>query len=269
MKKTKGYVTIAEAAKITGYADNTIRSLQNRNRIGWDKLSNGAIMVCLADVVKYAKAHPPKFFDLVWDGIDLQEGEGYFPLKGYDYMYFVTTLGRVGNLSTGEFFDRKPTENGYIRVGLEKDGKTVLEYAHDLVARTQLPNTRFEMYPYVPNGIWEVHHIHIGFEFKCQNAPEGLLWVLKSEHLLLHRLWDEGKKKEYWDMIEKIRKENHRRVHKIPHLDFESSDKFDYFMWVDDEGFEAYNDGKDVPITSIVSEFAEYKGEKKVVEAAK
>ena len=65
------------------------------------------------------------------------------------------------------------------------------------------------------------------------------------QHDELHKILKGRKSKEligndrdtYNKMIQAIKEENKQKLYKIPHLDFESDDKFNYFMYVTKEGF--------------------------------
>ena len=72
----------------------------------------------------------------------------------YEGLYKVSNLGRILSLNykrTGKAKLRNPVEmpNGYLQVGLRKNGNTKMCYVHRLIAETFLPN---------PENLPEVNH---------------------------------------------------------------------------------------------------------------
>lgn len=258
-ENSEKWISIREAERQTRYSKKQIQKLVEHGKIKWQK-DKGHILVDVIDVIKYQTAHPATIDDVVWDRIlsnqDPYCKESFFPITGYDDKYASSSRGRIVNFTSGEVLSDKPRPDGYITVALQKDGKTKMEYAQRLVAMTQLPNARAQIYP---NSIWEVHHIHIGLQFRCNNAPEELLWVLKSEHVALHKLWDTGKKKEYWQMVRQIKKANSMVLFKIPNTDYGKSETYNYWFLVNKKGKKAYDKGQDLPWDCIYAEYAECK----------
>ncbi len=267
------YVTIPEAEKVTNGKYHYIYGLYQKKRIRSVKSSDGKPLVHLIDLKRYMSAHPPINKDIVWDSITPLEGEAFYPVTGYDYRYFVTDKGRLFNVTMGEELINEPRNpDGYIQVVLIKDGAEKNEYLHRLVAAACCPLKSDKKYGSTAELLeqtrYKVHHIRIGKNGKNRITPEDLLWTddeIKyyedgkeyTQHQKLHKLWEEGKKKEYWQMVRKIRKDNERELFKVPHPDFEADERFTYFLWVDAKGKRAYDKGNEIPITSIYRESAE------------
>jgi len=55
------------------------------------------------------------------------------PVIGYEGIYEVSNVGRVRTVNSGYIFDAKPTQRGYIRVTLRKDGKKSSQFVHVLM----------------------------------------------------------------------------------------------------------------------------------------
>ena len=103
------------------------------------------------------------------------EGEIWLPVVGYEGLYEVSNMGRVKTLN----FKRSGKEkimkqsfdgNGYLRVGLRKDGKLKLNSVHRLVAQTFIENKENKL---------EVDHIST---VKTDNRVENLKWATRSEN---------------------------------------------------------------------------------------
>ncbi len=106
----------------------------------------------------------------------------FLPIKGYEGLYEVNTLGVVRSLDrtvTGKdgviypFKGRVLTPNShkdlkYLQLSLWKEGKGTTLYVHRLVAETFLPN---------PNGLKEVNHIDGN---RLNNCKDNLEWVSRT-----------------------------------------------------------------------------------------
>ena len=95
--------------------------------------------------------------------------EQWKPVKGYEELYEVSNLGRVKSLNynhTGKERILKPGKvgNGYLQVGLWKNGKEKRFLVHRLVAIAFLPN---------PEGLPEVNHRN---EDKTNNVVSNIEW---------------------------------------------------------------------------------------------
>lgn len=270
------YVLIPEAARLTGYTYHQIYGLCQRKRIR-SKKDKRKPLVNIGDLIKFISSHPPIQKDIVWDSIIPLKGEVFFPLTGYDFRYFVTNKGRLFNVTIGTELINTPREkDGYIQLLIKKDGKEVDEYLHRLVAAAFCPIREMEKYSsiaeFLEKSDFEVHHIYIGEKGKLKNTPECLLWTNPNrkyyengkeftEHQILHKLWNENRKKEYWKMIKQIRKNNERELYKIPHPDYTDNSNFKFYMFIDKKGKRAYDKGKEIPLDSIFGESAEAKQE--------
>lgn len=87
-------------------------------------------------------------------------------IKGYEGIYQVSDLGRVRSLKFGKeriLVGRKDSD-GYLRVGLCKDGKEKTCRVHRLVAEAFIPN---------PDGLPQVNHKD---ERKSNNVASNLEW---------------------------------------------------------------------------------------------
>ena len=96
-------------------------------------------------------------------------------IKGYEGLYEISSLGRVKNLNykgSGKEKILKNTEcsNGYLRVGLIKNGKTKMFRVHRLVAEAFIPN---------PEGKPCIDHINT---IRNDNRIENLRWVTYEEN---------------------------------------------------------------------------------------
>lgn len=266
----ENFVSISEAAKITDSTYPRIYALYRKKRIQYQE-DDGNVYVNLIDVKKYVASHPEKRKDIVWDNVAPMVKEAFFPLTGFDYKYFSTSEGRLFNMTTGEELINEPRKtDGYIQVIIMKDTIEKNEYHHRLVAAACYYllfgcKTSAE---FLEKSYYDVHHIYIGEEGKQRNKPEDLLIVDTrivyyengkelNQHQKLHQLWDDGKKKEYWQMVKDIRKKYSKELFKIPHPDFEADDNFSYYIWVDARGKKAYDNKKEIPVKSIFRESAE------------
>ena len=92
--------------------------------------------------------------------------EEWKDIEGYEGMYQVSNQGRVKSLKFGKEKIRKCREmsNGYLVVGLCKEGKRTDKLVHRLVAEAFLPN---------PNNLPQVNHKD---ENPSNNNVENLEW---------------------------------------------------------------------------------------------
>ncbi len=245
------YVTTAEASERTRYSARQIHKLCEIGRIRFKKQSKNKTLVNLNDVCQYANAHPVKVLDTVWDNINKDDGNAYYPLFGYDCKYFLTDKLKVIDCTNGRVLtpqplkDSKGNELCYKRVFLLQNGETKGIYLHRLVGKILCPNA-------LQKDI--VHHIEP--HNPSIDKPSNLIWVWKWQHDELHRLLRKNKITEYKNLVNKIKKENKQKLYKIPHLDFKPNENFEYWMWITDEGYKLYKSGKDVPLVHIIMETA-------------
>ena len=256
MENKNDYVLVSKATEETECPPIKINKLCEIGRIKFKTLPNGRRVVDLIGLQKYLTAHPPRIPDVVWDMIKPLPEEHFYIIDGYDDKYCASNKGRIVNFTSGEVLSNKPRTDGYVKVSLRKNGRSISKYAHCIIAQTQCPNAKNKSI---------VHHIYIGFKHRSNNDPKKLIWVTLQEHNYLHRLWDEGKKEEYWDLIKIIKRDNKEATYKISHPDYEPNNYFNYFMYVTKKGFNAFNAGKEIPLDSIRGESVELKGS--VVEA--
>ena len=101
--------------------------------------------------------------------------ENWQPVKGYDGIYEVSDKGRVRSLNynhTGTDRILKPRKNGdgYLQVGLWKDGHVKTVRIHRLVAEAFIQN---------PNNLETVNHKD---EVKTNNTVSNLEWMSKKDN---------------------------------------------------------------------------------------
>ena len=92
--------------------------------------------------------------------------EIWCPIKGYEGLYEVSDQGRVRSLKFGKERILKPSRNtnGYLLVGLRKNGEKKTYKVHRLVVQTFIPN---------PDNLQEINHID---EDKTNNKVQNLEW---------------------------------------------------------------------------------------------
>lgn len=86
----------------------------------------------------------------------VDEVEVWYPLKNYEGLYEVSTMGRIKSLNYNRsgkprILSLSAKSNHYIKVGLTKDGKTRYCYVHRLVGETFLPQPQ--------SGETQINHI--------------------------------------------------------------------------------------------------------------
>ena len=89
--------------------------------------------------------------------------EVWKPIKGYEGIYEVSSLGCVRKAATGLILHQS-NNRGYRQVGLRKDGITKTVPVHRLVAKAFLPN---------PDMLPQINHRD---ENKANNCVENLEW---------------------------------------------------------------------------------------------
>ena len=109
--------------------------------------------------------------------------EQWKPVKGYEELYAVSNLGRVKSLNyhrTGveKIIKPKKSGNGYLQVGLWKNGKRKFFLVHRLVAEAFIPN---------PEGFEQVNHKD---EVKTNNCVSNLEWVSRWDNMHYGTLYE-------------------------------------------------------------------------------
>lgn len=179
----------------------------------------------------------------------LQDSLDIFLLRDPDFDYINATdkEGRVFNLSTREEYTQTPDEEGYLCVSLLYNHKWKQFCVHQLVAQSQIDNHLLKS---------EVHHID---ENPLNNNVKNLIWVTRTEHGELHRLLNANQVEEYEKRIKEIRADNCQKLFKTKHPDMETDEHVDYYMYLTKKGYDAFKEGNQIPIDSIVLEYADYK----------
>ena len=85
-------------------------------------------------------------------------------IQNYEGLYKITQDGRVWNCNLFRFLSPRQSVNGYLRIGLTKNGVKTTYSIHRLVAETFIPN---------PNHLPQVNHID---ENKLNNNINNLEW---------------------------------------------------------------------------------------------
>jgi hypothetical protein len=91
-------------------------------------------------------------------------------VKGYMCLYEVSTTGKLRNANNRKEFILKTRPDGYIRVGLRKDGKYKSYYLARLI---------YESFLGIPEGLFEVNHID---KNKSNNSLCNLELISKREN---------------------------------------------------------------------------------------
>lgn len=112
---------------------------------------------------------------IILNGLNKMKKEYWKPVVGYEGLYMVSNCGRIKSLDTyrkgkngsirfckGKILKPGTTKNGYLLVGLYKNGKVKFHLVHRLVAEAFLPN---------PDNLPEVNHKD---EDKTNNNVENL-----------------------------------------------------------------------------------------------
>ena len=247
MEQIEGFISTTECNKKTGILTRKIRELCNDGKIEFYKDKSGKLWINEKSLDLFLKNNS-SIRQGAYGKIKPHHKKSYFLIHGYDYMYATTDDGKVVDFSTGEELSQRPNkEKGYIQVWLMKNGKRVPKSVHSLVVKTQGDNVLEKN---------EIHHID---KVKNNNKLSNLLPVWHDEHQQLHKLLEDGKTEEYKQMIKNIRKNNRQKLYRIPHLDFESNEHFNFWMWITAEGYKLYKADKDVPFWCIAKESAERK----------
>ena len=115
--------------------------------------------------------------------------EYYANLKEYENIYKISCYGTVINVKTHNILKPKYDKDGYLKVGLTKDGKQKYKFIHRLVAETFIPNP--ENKPYVN---------HIDGD-KTNNTVVNLEWCTAKENTNHAIKNDLMKVNEHWEKV--------------------------------------------------------------------
>ena len=163
--------------------------------------------------------------------------EEWRDVVGYEGLYRVSSDGNIMSVNT--YSHKKPImmklgkrPDGYLSVGLSKDGKTKTHTVHRIVAKAFIPN---------PNNYGYVNHKD---ENKSNNSVDNLEWCTKSYNSIYYLNQDERRKAEY---ANRFRDKNTGKslsswTTRVPHKYFEKiqqKDKDDVLLKVFDNSVQA------------------------------
>lgn len=92
------------------------------------------------------------------------------PIKDYEDLYAITSCGKVWSYRRQKFLSLGKDKDGYLLVGLHKDGVRKTFRVHRLVAEAYIPN---------PEGKSDVNHLD---EDKTHNYVNNLCWMTSTEN---------------------------------------------------------------------------------------
>lgn len=90
---------------------------------------------------------------------------------GYEGLYAITSCGKVWSYKSNKFLKPGVSQDGYLRVGLSKNGKLKTIEIHKLVAQAYIPN---------PENKPQVNHKD---EDKTHNYVGNLEWITSKENM--------------------------------------------------------------------------------------
>lgn len=108
---------------------------------------------------------------------------------GFEGLYKVTSCGKIWSCRQKKFMKVQTDKDGYLRVGLKKDGKGYNFAVHRLVAEAYIPN---------PENKPTVNHLD---EVKTNNCINNLTWATMAEQNV------------YGDRLEKVRQKKRKLVY--------------------------------------------------------
>lgn len=249
ISKINGYLTIKEASRITGFKEAAIRMMKKNGRISYKKYKNGRVLVNIEELVmmKDLKERNEESRN-PWIKLDIKPGEKLTPIIGYDFLYAVSDYGRFFNLSKEKMYDANDSQfksKGHIQVAIWKHGKMKLIYLHVLIAKQVANAYHYSL----------IHHIDGN---PRNNLPSNLLPLPSQKtHKYLHKLLSENRLNEYYAEVEKWKKHNSTKLYKVPHPENTSSDCYDYWYYLSEEGYSAYQRGEGIKPQYIELETAE------------
>lgn len=99
-------------------------------------------------------------------------------IEGYNGKYQVSTWGRIRNAETGAILTPYKNAKGYLKIGLQRNGKCEKHRINRLVALAFIPN---------PNNYPQVNHIDGNKENNSYTNLECLTNEMNQEHRKLMR----------------------------------------------------------------------------------
>ena len=91
-------------------------------------------------------------------------------IVGYEGLYAVTSCGKVWSYKRKKFMKPGTITNGYLQVGLTKNGDRKFYFIHRLVAEAYIPN---------PDNLPQVDHID---NDKTHNYVNNLQWITNRDN---------------------------------------------------------------------------------------
>ena len=130
-------------------------------------MKNGVSSDCNTKSTSLSACHPVTNKAITKGGNYMEEV--WKPVKGYEGLYEVSSLGRVRSVKRNLVMHPQPRKHGYLGIQLHGRGGNAKGFktlsVHRLVAEAFIPN---------PNNLPEVNHID---EDKTNNRAENLQWI--------------------------------------------------------------------------------------------
>ena len=255
------WLTMQEVAEILHCSITNVSALKNTNKILFKKV-DGLFRCTEKDLKVYlnrmsGKGKESPFVDIMldWDE-SCKFLYSYKPMSMYDayfapsLKYLVSDKGRIFNTDYTRELSQFKVDHGYLAVSIVgRNGENIQCLVHRLVA-----------------GIWcqnyhnksDVHHIDCNIN---NNHYMNLLPVTAEEHKELHRLLDNKQRKEYRELVKKIRQDNAypekwKNGITIIDPDTEESDDSIYFLHITKRGYEKYKKNGTIDTDEILREVA-------------
>lgn len=118
-------------------------------------------------------------------------GEIWKPINGFEDSYLISNYGNVYSIRNSKIMKPKKTRDGYLHIGLSKNGKVKNMAIHRLVGMAFIPN---------PQNKPTINHLN---EIKDDNRVDNLEWATyreqnifgtRIERAILHTNWNERTK---------------------------------------------------------------------------
>lgn len=144
-----------------------------------------------------------------WFDLTLLLNEEFRDINGYEGLYQVSNYGRVKSLQkynaiSKKYYNREkilknlPHKGGYLKVGLNKDGKKKCHLIQQIVGKTFIPN---------PNNLLEINHKDTN---KYNNMFFNLEWCTRSENM--KHAFENGKCNSQLSHLKKVIQNNKKAI---------------------------------------------------------